>query len=320
MADRGLKMDVSYHQWLLQDPERTDQLRRVVGALVRPGDVVADVGAGSGILAIWARRAGAARVYAVEASPIVRLAREMVHRNGIDGIVFLEGDGATIDLPEPVDVLVSECLGAFAFGDAMFRMVGDAARRWLKPGGRRAPQQVRLYLQPSDVKTAELRREFWCAPYDGLDLSAFLPGIDNRVAMTTAAAPFLLAEPRTVATFDPLDRPDEYHLEAEWTLPVGRLCTTLLGWFEVDWTAEVTQSTAPDAPPTHWGQAVFPLPVRETEEGDRLRVTLDVSLGDDDYARYRWSGAYRDRHGATVASFDRDTARLFGGPRSKDRP
>lgn len=312
MRGRGHPMDVFYHQWLLEDSERTDLLRRVVESLVRPGDVVADVGAGTGILGVFALRAGASKVYALEASPIVRLAKKMAEANGLDRLVFVEGDAATVELPEQVDVLVSECLGSFAFGDAMFEMVGNFAQRWLKPGGRRSPQGVRLYLQPSDVRTMELRRTFWTEPFEGLDVSAFLPGVDNVVGMTTAAPPFMLGAPAHVTSFDPMDRPASVHLEAEFALPAGRRCTSLLGWFEVDWAPGFTQSTGPGGDPTHWGQAVFAVPPRVTKEGDRLFVTLDVSFGSDEYPRYRWAGRYEDATGTLVAEFDRDTGRLWG--------
>ena len=51
------------------------------------GKVVVDVGAGSGILSFFAARAGAAKVYAIEASTIAEVCRSLVEANGLSGII-----------------------------------------------------------------------------------------------------------------------------------------------------------------------------------------------------------------------------------------
>jgi predicted RNA methylase len=66
------------HRTMLRDRIRTETFRRALEAAVKPGDVVLDVGTGTGILGLFAARAGAAKVYAVEQTSIARLAEELI--------------------------------------------------------------------------------------------------------------------------------------------------------------------------------------------------------------------------------------------------
>jgi SAM-dependent methyltransferase len=295
---------------MLQDDERTSSLQAMVAALVRPGDVVADIGTGTGVLALWARRAGAARVYAIDTSDIIHLSRQVAADNGVDGIVFLQGDAAEVVLPEQVDVVLSECLGNFAFGDAMFGPLAAFAQRWLKESGRRGPTSVRLFLQPGDSSLFWDPLPFWQKPWQGLDLSAFGRAEENRVAVVDTVASFLWAEPLQVLDFDPYDRPDSALLRGTWSIDEGRLVTGVVGWFEVDWAPGVTMDTSPRAEATHWSQVLFPIPHRRAAAGERLEFQLSVEFSGD-APHYRWSGCWLDADGAPLDRFSRDARALF---------
>ena len=83
---------------MIRDRVRTDAFQRAINSVVRRGDIVADVGAGSGILSVFAARAGAARVYAVEQTSIAALAEELAAANGVAEIVeVIHGDVMDVD-------------------------------------------------------------------------------------------------------------------------------------------------------------------------------------------------------------------------------
>src|SRR5438876_6163650 len=94
---------------MIADEQRTAAYARALEARITDGAVVADVGTGSGIMAMIACRAGACRVYALEPDDIIQVAREAAAANGFaDRICFIQAASSELDLPEPVDGIVSD--------------------------------------------------------------------------------------------------------------------------------------------------------------------------------------------------------------------
>src|SRR3989338_6823874 len=60
-----------FHTLMLNDRIRMRAYEQAVKEIVKPGMVVADIGTGTGILALWALEAGARQVYGVEMNSLV---------------------------------------------------------------------------------------------------------------------------------------------------------------------------------------------------------------------------------------------------------
>lgn len=72
----------------LTDTERTLKFKQAIEEAVKPGDVVLEAGTGSSILSLFAARAGAKKVMAVEIDPYVaKLAQQNVINNGLEDII-----------------------------------------------------------------------------------------------------------------------------------------------------------------------------------------------------------------------------------------
>jgi predicted RNA methylase len=94
------------------DKKRTLAFREAINQVVKPGDVVVEVGAGTGILSLFAAGAGAARVHAVEIDPVLAASlRETVRLNNLETkMEIIEGDALTVGLPANVDVVIGELI------------------------------------------------------------------------------------------------------------------------------------------------------------------------------------------------------------------
>jgi predicted RNA methylase len=97
----------------LLDEQRTDAFKRAIYRAIKPKMQVIDSGTGSGILAIFAAQAGAARVFAIELDPYVAsIARKNFSVNDQKNIELIEADARTTKIPSegPASVVLMEML------------------------------------------------------------------------------------------------------------------------------------------------------------------------------------------------------------------
>jgi protein arginine N-methyltransferase 1 len=266
------------HDMMLSDRVRTRAYQSAIEANVKPGDVVVDVGAGTGILALVAARAGARKVYAIEPTGVIDLARRIAERNGLASrIEFIRARVEETRLPEQADWMLSEWLGVFALQENMLPAGALARDRFLKPGGGMLPETVGLLLAP--VENEELYEEKvgrWQRQPYGLDYSDFASCQATDVHVAALGQSSLLSEPALIAELDMRSARDASLVaQASITAIRARVCHGLAGWFRAAFPGDIVLDTGPDHPVTHWAQAFFP--VREplaASRGDRVAVTF----------------------------------------------
>ena len=147
------------HIAMLNDEARTAGFISAIEEAVRPSDIVLDLGSGSGILAMAAARAGARKVFAVEATAIQSAARALFQANGLtERITLIPGWSTRIELPEKADLLVTEIFGDDALEERLLESVRDARRRLLKPAARCIPARVAVFGVPVSIPVSVLSR------------------------------------------------------------------------------------------------------------------------------------------------------------------
>ena len=124
LAKEGFASVISHHH-MLQDSVRVLAYQSAITRHSR-GRSVVEIGCGSGFLSIFAVRAGARRVVAIEESEIAVLAERMFRANGCDGIIELRrANSRDVELEEPADLLIHEILGVDPFGENLLPFVID---------------------------------------------------------------------------------------------------------------------------------------------------------------------------------------------------
>jgi amino acid adenylation domain-containing protein len=138
-GEYGIYDELLYHA-MVADELRNRGYRTALNRLVKSKRVV-DVGTGGeALLARFCIEAGAEYVYAIEISEeAYRQAQACIAEVGLqDKIKLIHGDARKVELPERVDICVSELIGSIGSGEGG-AVILNSARRWLKKGGAMIP-------------------------------------------------------------------------------------------------------------------------------------------------------------------------------------
>jgi SAM-dependent methyltransferase len=270
--------DVAMHKVMLQDIVRTEAYNKAIKAEVNPNHTVLDFGCGSGVLSMFAARAKAKKVIAVDRSPFIKNAQKIAAVNGFTNIEFYHDDHESLTLNEKVDVIVSEWMGHCLFYEAMLEPLLTLRDRYLSTNGIMIPSHVSLH---AGLVTDEEILEDLCflqdQPY-GLDFSP-IAHVPLQQSDLVALEPESLME--TVADLGTIDmrtvskasspRAFSATLQVDEETTVYALC----GWFSAKLSAGVEFGTGPNDTPTHWDQILFPLPEAFLVDPKRpLTITL----------------------------------------------
>ena len=130
-------MRIEYHRTLIADRVRNAAFEAALRAVIKKGvTTVADIGTGTGLLALMAVKLGAREVFLYEAAEVAGVAAKVLKANGARNCHLIPCHSTEMVDPPKVDVVVSETLGNYALEEHIIETLADAKKRFLKPGGR----------------------------------------------------------------------------------------------------------------------------------------------------------------------------------------
>lgn len=272
------------HREYLSDPNRLDAYGRAIAELVKPGSVVVDLGAGTGIMGLLACRAGAGRVYCIEETSLIGLTREIFRANDFaDRVTFIKDLSTYITLPEQADVVIADQIGRFGFEAGVFEYFNDARKRFLKPGGVLLPSRIDLMVAPVEHEELWRQIEFWNQRSVDFDFRPARKIAVNTGYPTKLQPRNLLASPRVIVSLATEEWPGSISgIEASMEVERAGILHGIGGWFCAQLSPDVTISNGPLEPKRIGRRNVyFPIdqPVA-VEKGDRVRVTMTIQPGE----------------------------------------
>ena len=299
---------LQYHAFCLTNTgTRLTQYERAIAAVVRQGDVVLDLGTGSGLLAVLACRAGARRVYAIEASDAVQIGTLITSTTEFaERIEFVHATSQKVALSEQVDVIVGDIHDTFGFQPGGLASIMDVRDRLLKPGGTLIPQATELMIAPLEAAALYAREiDVWNGCVHGVGLSSIRPFAVSHVHPGRFDSDQLLSPAAAIGTLD-LARATSLHFSGSAVTTIHRdgIAHGLCGCFVTTLAGDIRMGNVPgDSSTTNFAQAFFPfdqsVPVAAGDE-----VSISIDSHDGHIARWR---AAISRGGQRHAQFDHST-------------
>jgi protein arginine N-methyltransferase 1 len=300
---------------MMADKVRMDAYAQALRDCVRADSVVLDIGTGTGIFALLACKLGARRVFAVEPSDAIQVARELAAANGCAGrIEFFQALSTRVALPERASVIVSDLRGVLPLHGGHLDAIADARRRHLAPGGVLLPRGDSLW-----AALVQSEREYrrvnvpWTEGVEGIEMRSVSSLVANQWWRAEVAPQALVSAPACWARID-YASVDSADVQGEATLVAAQSGTThgFCMWFDAQLSDGVRYSNAPGAGELVYGRAFFPWlrPVR-LEVGDQVRLRVQARFAGGDYL-WTWNTTFRDGAGAVRADFRQST--FLGSP------
>lgn len=309
---------------MIKDTGRMQPYVQALKEAIKPNSIVLDIGAGTGIFSLLACQFGAKKVYAVEPSNAIHLAKEMAKINGYkDKIDFIQDLSTQIKLPEKADIIISDLRGVLPLYNTHLPSIIDARKRFLAPNGVLIPQEDLIF--GAIVSSPEIEKDFsfpWDNNLYNLDMKAALKYVKNGWTKAKIKSEELLCEPQLLGKLNYYKIEEvNYSSEVEFKILKNNIGHGISLWFDAILADNIGFSNAPfselddkNKQQLIYGQSFFPW--RNSVElviGDIVKIKLNADLIGDEYI-WRWQTHIIDKNNNIKANFKQSS--LFSQPLS----
>lgn len=281
--------DIYEHEKMLADDTRVDNYHEAISRYISSNDVVLDFGTGTGILAYFAAKQSPKKLYALDHSDFIEVAKKIADHNNINNVTFVKKNSKDFHPEEKLDVILHEQIGDELFDENMVENILDLKKRLLKKNGRILPAKFELFIEPFCNKKDHKVPYIWEKKVHGIDFS-FLrnSGIIQkhkddryeRMYTDTGAFDYFLCSPEPVVAVDleEIDSVDEIPTSFDITRTVikdGSIDGFFI-YFKIIFDDELEFDSSPLSTHTSWGNMIFRSTMHDYSIGDRMKYNINL--------------------------------------------
>lgn len=287
------------HEKMISDKNRMDYYHRAITKIVKEGDIVIDLGTGTGILSFFAAKKSPKKIYAIDHGRIIDSAKIIAGHNQIKNIDFVNINSKNFNIisGEKADIIIHEQIGALLFDEHMNENIFDLRNRLLKKGGRILPGKFEVFIEPVKLKDGDNVPYIWEQNIYGIKYDCYKSQkekVESRYGILKVrpnSIDYFLTEPERVLFFDletmnSEDIPRQIKYQKK-IIKAGRM-DGFCFYFNIIFDEEIILSTNPVVTSTHWNVPVLRTESKILKTGDKVK--LDFEWNDPaDVNSYKWN-------------------------------